>query len=238
MSLWNRTLPILFLPLALAGLANAQPARPEPASPRLIRAAGSAQISVKPDQAEINIGVVSEAETAKAAAAANAEDSAKVIEQLKKAGGPDTEIRTVNYSVHPRYQHSNDGRDPKITGFTANNTVRVKLNDLAKVGELIDLATQTGANQIHGIQFTLRNEQAARGQALQQATQEAMASAEAMAAAIGAKLGQVRSVEEQGAEPPRPMHMMAMAEARGAATPIEPGTIEVSASVTVTVEMQ
>jgi hypothetical protein len=123
-------------------------------------------------------------------------------------------------------------------GFTATNVVRVKLNDLDKVGELIDIATRSGANQIHGIQFTLRDEQAARGRALQQATKDALASAEAMAGAVGAKLGPVRSVEEQGAEPPRPMRAMAMAEARGASTPIEPGTIEVSASVTVTVELE
>jgi uncharacterized protein YggE len=59
-----------------------------------------------------------------------------------------------------------------------------------------------------------------------------------MAAAVGAKLGRVRSVEEQGAEPPRPMRTMAMAEARAASTPVEPGTIEVLASVTVTAEME
>jgi uncharacterized protein YggE len=70
----------------------------------LVRASGTANISVKPDQAEINIGVVSEAETAKAAAAANAEESTRVLEQLKKGGGENTEIRTISYSVHPRYR--------------------------------------------------------------------------------------------------------------------------------------
>jgi hypothetical protein len=237
MSLSKRILPILVLPLAMACLADAQQTA-EPASSRLVRATGSAMISVKPDQAEINIGVVSEAETAKAAAAANAAESSKVIEQLKKAGGAKMEIRTVSYSVHPRYRHSNDGREPEIVGFTATNVVRVQLHDLEKVGELIDVATRSGANQIHGIEFTLQNEQAARAQALQQATKNAMASAGSMAAAVGAKLGRVRSVEEQGTEPPRPMRTMAMAEARAASTPVEPGTIEVPASVTVTVEME
>ena len=237
MSLSKRILPFLVLPLSMACLADAQQTA-EHASSRLVRATGSAMISVKPDQAEINIGVVSEAETAKAAAAANAAESSKVIEQLKKAGGTKMEIRTVNYSVHPRYQHGNDGREPKIAGFTATNVVRVQLHDLEKVGELIDVATSSGANQIHGIQFTLKDEQAARAQALQQATKDAMANAGAMAAAVGAKLGRVRSVEEQGAEPPRPMRTMAMAEARAVSTPVEPGTIEVPASVTVTVEME
>jgi hypothetical protein len=239
MNLPKRKLPILFLPLAFACLGGAQQAPAESASPRLIRATGTAKIPVKPDQAEINVGVVTEAATAKAAASANAEESTRVIEQLKKAGGSSTEIRTVNYSVHPRYRHSNDGREPEIVGFTASNVVRVKLDDLERVGELIDAATQTGANQIHGIEFTLQNERAARAQALQQATKEAMASAAAMAAAVGAKLGRVRSVEEQGtASPPQPLRTMAMAEARAVSTPVEPGTIEVPASVTVTVEME
>jgi uncharacterized protein YggE len=237
-SLAKRFLPLLALPLAIGSVASAQPAPSEPASPRFVRATGSASVAVKPDQAEIDIGVVSEAETAKAAAAANASETAKVLDQLKKAAGPGAEIRTQNYSVYPRYRHDQQGREPVIIGFTASNMLHVKLKEIEKVSELIDAATQTGANQIHGIQFTVRDEQAARAKALQQATKDALASAEAMAAAVGAKPAKVRSVEEQGSAPIQPLRAMAMAEARATTTPVEPGTIEITASVIVTVEIQ
>lgn len=237
MSLSKQYLSILLLPLVMGSLASAQTASPSPSS-RFIRAAGSASIAEKPDQAEINIGVASEAETAKAAASANASASAKVLEQLKKAAGPSAEIRTISYSVHPRYRHDQQGREPQIVGFTATNMVRVTLNDIEKVSGLIDAATEAGANQIHGIEFTLRDEQAARAKALRQATEKAKASAEAMAAAIGAKIGRVRSVEEQQSSPIQPLRAMAMAEARAGSTPVEPGTIEITAAVTITVEME
>ena len=233
----KRFLPLLLLPLAMGCIANAQQTSSESAS-RFVRATGSASIEVKPDQAEISIGVVSEGGTAKAAAVANAAETTKVLEQLKKAGGPGAEIRTLSYSVHPRYRHDQQGREPEIVGFTASNMLQVTLQEIEKVSELIDAATQTGANQIHGIQFTLRDEKAARATALQQATKNAMASAAAMAAAVGAKPGKVRSVEEQGAAPIQPFRAMAMAEARAASTPVEPGTIEITASVTITVGIE
>jgi hypothetical protein len=238
MSLSKSTLPIFLLPFVMASLAGAQQASAERATPRYVRSMGSASIAVKPDQAEISIGVVSEAVTAQEAAAANAAQTAKVLEQLKKAAGANSEIRTLSYTVHPRYQHNQGAREPQIVGFTATNMLNVKLNEIEKVGGLIDAATQTGANQIHGIQFTIRDEQAARAKALQQATKEAMANAAAMAAGAGAKLGRVHSIEEQGSGPIQPLRSMAMVEARAASTPVEPGAVEITASVTMTVEIE
>jgi uncharacterized protein YggE len=234
----KRFLPLLLLPLAMTWPSGAQTTSPGSPSARFARATGTASVAVKPDQAEIDIGVLSEADTAQGAAAANASDTAKVLDQLKKAGGPSAEIRTQNYSVHPRYRHDQPGREPAIVGFTASNILHVKVKDIEKVGALIDAATQNGANQIHGIQFTVRDEQAARAGALRQATQNAIAGAGAMAAAAGAKPGKVLSVEEQGSAPIQPLRTMAMAEARATPTPVEPGTVEIAASVTVTVEIQ
>lgn len=235
----QRFLPLLLLLLssAIVWPAGAQTV-PTPASPRFVRATGTASIAVKPDQAEIDIGVVNEADTAQAAAAANASETAKVLDEMKRAGGPDAEIRTQSYSVHPRYRHDPQGREPVIVGFTASNILHVTVREIKKVSALIDAATESGANQIHGIQFTIRDEQAARAEALRQATQNALAGAEAMAAAASAKLGKILSVEEQGSSPIQPLRMMAMAEAQATPTPVEPGTVEITASVTVTVEIQ
>lgn len=238
----QKQIPLILLAvIAIPLISQAQQAAPEQDSPRYVRASGQANVSVKPDQAEINIGVVSEADTAEAAAAANARQSTKVLDQLKQVVGSGADIRTVSYSVHPRYRNTDGRREPEIAGFTATNMVRVKVDDLGKVGKVIDTATQTGANQIHGIQFGLRDEQKARAQALQQATKAAMANAEAMAAAVGAKPSRIRSVEEQSSTPIQPLRGMEMAMARAQAappTPVEPGTIEVQASVTITIEIE
>lgn len=237
MNLSKRSLGILWLSLFMGCYATAQQQSVE-RDGRFVRATGNAEIAVKPDQVEIQIGVVTEAKTAKAAAAANADQTSKVLEQLKKAVGPNGEIRTTTYTVHPRYRHDEGGRERQIVGFRATNMVLVELNQIEKASQLIDMATQTGANQVHGIQFTLRDEQAARAQALQQAAKKAMASAEAMATAIGEKLGRVRSVEEQGSSPIQPLRTMAMAESHTASTPVEPGSIDITATVTITVELE
>jgi uncharacterized protein YggE len=113
----------------------------------------------------------------------------------------------------------------------------VTLGDLTEAGKLIDLATQGGANQIQRLQFSLKDEKPARAQALRQASLEARANADAMAAALGLKLGPVLLIEQVGSEPIRP-RMAAMAELAGARTPVEPGAVEVHASITLTVLIQ
>ncbi len=111
------------------------------------------------------------------------------------------------------------------------------VNDLKKVGVVIDQAVAAGANEVRGIQFSVRDEQALRAQALAEATKKARLGAQAIAAALGARITRILSVTEGGETPPvRPMmRMAAMAEA--APTPVEPGTIEVHASVSLTAEI-
>jgi uncharacterized protein YggE len=161
--------------------------------------------------------------------------------ELKSAVGSSGEVRTVGYSLHPNFRYNRDGGTPAITGYTANNTVEVRLNDLAKIGQVIDAATRSGANNIGGIQYALRNEQAARSEALANASKTARASAEAMATALGVKLLRLRSLESGFVATPRPMMAMAAmardAVAAAPPTPVEPGTIEIRASVTATFDV-
>jgi hypothetical protein len=106
------------------------------------------------------------------------------------------------------------------------------------VGKIIDMATQSSANRIQSLQFTLKDEQAVYIQALREAVAKARAKGEAIASALGLKIVRVLSVEE-GGPVSRPVYAEGM-QARAAApvqTPVEPGTIEVRARVTLTVEI-
>lgn len=221
--------------LGAAAAAQEPPGRPTPPS---IRVTGEAKVSVQPDQARIDIGVTTQAQTAQAAAADNAQRLETALAELRRALGADAEIKTVSYSLNPDYRYPKDGGKPTITGYTATNVVRVTLNDLTRVGQAIDAATQSGANQIHRLQFTLKDEQAAQSQALRAAAVKAKADAEALAQALGLKIARVLSVVEssEGVQPIMRDVMLARAEA-AAPTPVEPGTIEVRATVTLTVEI-
>ena len=224
-----------FVVPAAAGFAD------EPAGkavPAVIRVTGEATINAKPDLAEINLGVVTQAETGQAAAAQNAKKQDAVLGELRKAMGAAAEIKTISYSLNPNYSYPKDGRQPTISGYTASNVVQVTTAELDRVGEVIDIATRSGANTVNSLRFTLKDEQAASSQALREAAIQARGKADALASALKVRIVRVLQAEESG-QPVRAM-FMAAESARGAAaapTPVEVGTIEVRASVTLTVEI-
>ncbi|MGH9630861.1 MAG: SIMPL domain-containing protein [Bryobacteraceae bacterium] len=208
--------------------------------PPSVRAHGESIVSAKPDQARIHIGVTSEAPTGDAAAAENAKQLASVLDGLKKALGPSAEIKTIAYNIHPIYRHPKDGGAPSIGGYTATNTVEVTLKDIANVGKIIDVATQAGANNIQNIQFELQDEQKVRAQALREAAREARSKAEALASALGLRIVGVLAVEEEqpvNVQPVRRFEMAAMAASARVPTPVEPGNVQVRATVTVVAEV-
>jgi uncharacterized protein YggE len=197
-------------------------------------------VSAKPDQAEIDIAVITQTTTAQEAASQNAARVDAVLAALKKAAGAD--VRTVGYSLQPDYKFpGREGGKPTIAGYTARNTVQVKTGDLTGVGKLIDAALQAGANNVQRLQFTLKDEQAAKAQALQEAARKARADADALAAALGLKIVRVLSVEAGGPGVIQPVREMAMMRAAAAPdappTQVEPGTVEIRQTVTLTVEI-
>jgi uncharacterized protein YggE len=203
-----------------------------------IRATGEAIVKVAPDQAQIDIGVLTQASSAQAAAQQNAQKLDAVIKALRGALDQTGEIKTVGYSLNPNYRYPTTGGQPTITGYTASNVVQVKTNDLKQIGNLIDIATQSGSNTIQRLHFMLKDEQAARAEALQQAALKARSKANALASALGLKVQHILHVEESGAAPQPLVYARAeMAEFGKASTPIESGTIDVQAVVTLTVEI-
>jgi hypothetical protein len=205
-----------------------------------IRVAAEATVVTAPDQAQVNIGVVTEAENARDAAAGNAQELAAVLAKLRETLGSAAEIKTVGYSLHPKYQHPKQGGEPRIVGYMATNTVEVTTNELDQVGNIIGVATATGANRIQQLRFTLEDEIPFQAEALRQAAVRARKKAEAIASALDLETGRILAVEE-GIHSVTPILMrsrqVAMAEVGATPTPVEPGTIEVRATVTLTIEI-
>jgi hypothetical protein len=147
----------------------------------------------------------------------------------------------VNFSVNPNYQYPTDGSTPSILGYTANNTVRVQLDDLSRLHVLIDAATKAGASNVNRLNFALRDESKARAEALGKAAEQARAAAAALAERLHVKLGRLLRIEEEQpviVSPGRQVELTASPEAGATAgTPIEPGSIDVHASVSVTFEV-
>jgi uncharacterized protein len=230
---------VLAFAVVLGLTVTAYGQQPEkPMGPPSVTTNGEAVITAEPDQAEIDIGVVTQARNAPDAARENAERLSRVMAEVKKNLGKDDEVKTASYALTPNYRYPQGGK-PEITGYTATNLLRIKTNNLPNVGKLIDAAMQSGANNINRLVFTLKDEKA-QLQALRIASQKAKAKADEMAAALGLKTIKVLSVVEgeRGFRPIPIMQARAQMEAVPAApTPVEAGTIEVRSSVTLTAEL-
>lgn len=206
--------------------------------PSIVRAAGEASVSAKPDRVRIDVGVVTQASTAEAAASRNAAQTTAVLSKLTSILGIAGSLRTANYSLNPEIHYPPNGGSPTITGYSANNTVQVTLDDLALTGKTIDAATAAGSNLVNGVQFLFRDDSSFRGEALRQATLKARANAETIALAMGLHVVRLVAAEAEGSAPPRMFEFMGMAQRNVAIpTPIESGTLDIRATVTVTLEV-
>jgi uncharacterized protein YggE len=220
------TLPILIVSTCALLAAQAT-------APGSIQASATASISVQPDQATLTAGVVTQATTAQDAASQNATATSAMIAALKGVLGTSGTIQTIYYSISPRYNTANGNQAPVIVGYTASNTVQVVMNNLNLVGPLIDAANQAGGNSIGGPSFGLQNPEPVLQQALAAASKQALAHAGAIASGLGAKAGAVISAQEMTSVTP----VVAGAPMAASGTPIQTGTVNVSATVTVTVAM-
>lgn len=203
-----------------------------------IEVSAEAEARALPDLAVLELGVVTRAENAAAAAQQNAGRMKTVLAAVRQAIGPQAQVGTGTYSLRTEYAQNRDGTEPRIVAYVASNIVRLETAEMSRLGEVIDVAIKAGANQVQRISFGLSDPAGVRRNALRDATLQAQADAETMAAALKLKLGAVLSLSNQDAGPVRPYTQDAMvARAAMAQTPIEPGQVSVRARVTLRVQI-
>jgi uncharacterized protein len=198
----------------------------------LITVSGEGLIRVDPDEATVRLGV-----TKQAASAAEAQSQANQVMQALLAridglGIDKANVQTSRLMLNPIY--SNQPTPQTVVGYRASNTLSIRLSDFSLIGKVIDASIAVGGNTLEGVSFGLRNDLAARLDALREAAREAKAKAEALADALGVRLGMLFEVVEGGASwAPMQMEMARGGVQGGAPTPVEPGQVSVSAAITV-----
>ena len=229
--------PALVL-IAFASPAFAQtPPIVSPLQPSIVTR-GEAIVNARPDRAFVTIAAESRSRNSADAQKQNAAAMTAVLQKIEQAGVAKDAIRTIGYDLRPEFDYAN-GRQT-FRDYLARNTVEVRLDDIDRVGVVIDAAAAGGATTITGIRFDVRNRAALERDALRQAVADARARAEAAAAGAGATIDRIVRIEEDVyREPPRPMmRMAAQAAERDATTPVEPATIEIQSRVTLTVSIR
>jgi len=204
-----------------------------------ISVSGTGTVTLKPDVADLHLGVLITRQTVKAAQADAASAMTKVIAALKALGIADKDIQTSNVSLQPAYDYSSNSNPPRITGFQMSNSVTVTVRDLAKLGDAIDNGLAAGATSLDGVNFRVDDETAAEAQARQAAMAEAKSKAQTLATAAGVSISGVASISETSAPMPYPIMYSGGAPAAAVdgskvATPIQAGTTDVTITVAVT----
>ena len=199
-----------------------------------ITVVGTGEAYGTPDNATIQVGVVTEAATASEAVRKNNEAMNRLMAMIRKKGIEDRDIQTIQFSVTPRYRYDKTQQElPTIAGYQVTNEVYVKLRKLFALGEFIDETVSMGVNQVRGIHFDVSEP----GKLLDGARRKAMADAQhralVYAEAAGVKLGKPMTIEEQ-AERPGPYPVARMDTMAAKAVPVAPGEQTFTVRVTVT----
>jgi uncharacterized protein len=217
---------------ALAGVAQprlAHTAAKVTTTTRTITVTGSGKAISVPDRATFQFGVDTQANTAKEAMSRNAAAAGAVIAALKAAGVSSNDLQTVGVSLSTRT--TPDGNT--IVGYTASNSVSATVS-LAEVGALVDTAVGAGADSVSGPSLDTSDHDALYQDALRKAVADAQANAQVLANAAGLQLGAVQTMQEGTVATPITYAPNPAAFGAAASVPVEPGTQETDATVTMT----
>jgi uncharacterized protein len=198
--------------------------------PPAISVTGEATVSVPPDQAQIDGGVATDAKTARDASDTNNAAMGKVLLALKGAGIDEKDYQTSRLSLQPQYAPNRTGSQSPIVGYRASNRVTIRIRDVTKVANMIDLLVGAGANDIGGINFIVSQASKLLDDAREQAIADARRKAQIYAKAAGVTLGEPVSISEEGSGTPMFRARVATGMAASAA-PVAQG--EETLSVTV-----
>ncbi|MCB2173136.1 SIMPL domain-containing protein [archaeon] len=170
---------------------------------KTISLSGAGVATAQADQAVINLGVETTAETAEEAIRENAELMTEVINAVKALGIDEDDIVTTSYSVYAQYDWTEEGRE--FTGYSVTNLAQVTVKDLDMVGDVIDAAADNGANSINGISFELSDakREELKTNAYIAAITDAQDKADLIAETLGLTISGVQSVTESSYTPVR-----------------------------------
>lgn len=227
----NSRLTFLFLLLVPISIYSQGMPEMMQGKPKIVVEA-TGEVAVVPDVAYVDVGVTREAVEASVAFKEVNEIMSKVKKALLKAGVDRKDIKTVRFSLSPKYEYRS-GKQIQV-GYTMTHTYRVKVRNIDKIGDVIDRAQNAGATEIGRILFSVDDPAPLRSEAREKAVKRAIQKAETISKAAGVTLGKVWRIEEVGGGYPiRPLTAdlrYAKAEA-GAPPPIETGEMKIKVSI-------
>lgn len=202
---------------------------------------GYAEVSAKPDVAQITISVLSENRDLGVATEDNNTKTNAIVSFLKENGIEDKDIKTSNYNINPRYEYYSDYRNRYLAGYEVTQSLVVKIRNLDSVGEIIAGSSERGSNDISSLSFIIDNDEALKAQAKKQAIDDAKLKASELAKDLGISLSEIVGFYENNyySTPQISYAKVEMAKSLDSSTPsIEAGENTIIASITITYKIK
>ena len=210
-----------------------------------ISTSGTGMVSLPPDMAIISFGVERTAKSARDALDDSNQSVARILDALKENGVADKDIQTSGFRIQPRYFYpkagtENNPRAPEIIGYVVSNNLSVRLRDLTRTGEFLDLVVTLGSNIAGNIRFLNQDTEAVLKEARSKAVKNAIAKARTLTEAAGVELGDILSISENNQtdtiRSPKMLHARAVQEDAGN-VPVAGGENTYAISVQITWEI-
>ena len=186
---------------ALKGLGNIGPAY------NLISVVGEGEVVSVPDTASFTFSVSAEAKTVAEAQSQVTEKMDGILAELKSLGVEEKDIKTINYSIWPKYSYSQPvctlqypsycppGKQV-LNGYTASHSIALKIRKVDEVGKALSLVGEKGATDISSISFVVDDEEKLIEEARAKAIENAREKAGALADELDVRLVRVISFNE------------------------------------------
>lgn len=202
--------------------------------PREITVSSQGRAFAIPDIALIKLGVTTEGIKIQDIVKENSEKMNNILKEIKDLGIEEKDIQTTNYSLTPRYEWTREGKRI-FQGYTLSQEIRVKIRDFEKIGQVLEKATQIGANLVGDLQFSIDDPEKVTEIARKEAIEKAKEKASQIASQSGLKLLKLINIYEEYSSQPVP-YLKAMPEGLGGgeiavAPEIQPGEEEVTVRI-------
>jgi len=232
--------PLIAAAIAAIAVAPASAAEVQIASTGpIVELTATESVEAEPDLVRVGAGVTSEAQTAVEAMRLNAQAMSAVVEKIRQLGIAERDIQTTGISLGARYDYDQATQRQVFRGYQASNRVSIRLREIDRTGPVLDALVAAGATDLSGPEFSVENNKEAKAQARTTAMETLREQALSYARMAGyGDIRLLRIEEGDAVQPPRPMMRVAAAEAAyDKATPVQPGLVEQSVTVTVTYEL-
>jgi hypothetical protein len=191
---------------------------------------GTGMASGTPNLLTISVGIDVTDSSAQLSLADDNSKASAVTAALKQGGVLDKDVQTSNLQLEPRYNSKG-----AITGYEVTDTLTAELRDFSSAGTVIDAVAGAAGDavRINSLTFSMADSRGIEDQARTDAVHQAVSHARSMAQAAGEWLGPVCSLSDNSpVGSVSPDERFGLSAASSAAVPVEPGTQQASAQVT------